>query len=784
MNDQLHFNISTGLKRVIGRELITDDEVAIFELVKNSFDANSTLVQICFENDSIFIVDDGDGMTFDDIQNKWLFVAYSSKRDAKASSDDFRQQISDRKYFAGSKGIGRFSSDRLGKYLEMQTRSHSESKGFVHRVQVNWTLFEADETKQFGTIPVSYDAKTDFRIPEGLIKPSHGTAIEIRQSRATWDRSRILHLKSSLAKLINPFGETIDGFKIKIIAPAETIEDEKNIVSSKENDEDLPQNKVVNGDVGNFIFSTLREKTTFLEVKLEEGGLHLVSSLTDRGELIYKIREPNPYSELVHSGFQCQIYYLNQSAKATFTRRMGLESVKFGSVFVFRNGFRVFPIGEEGDDWFQIDRRKQQGYARFLGSRDIIGRIDVSGPEEQFKEASSRNQGLIETEAVEQLKLFFRNYCLIRLERYIVPVSWADKGEKSTDDLSRLLTDSGRARIAGAVAKLIDSSDVEVIEYSRRLIGILNERSGQFEESLISLRAIAEKTKDKKLFDKIEQAEKRFEQLKAAETEAIRIAEEERKAKEAAQQQASEATTTTLRITETLEEEKKRNLFLTSITSLDTETILNMHHQITIYAGDLKQQVENFLTHARKNTLTTNDITSRLEQISFLNQKILSISRLATKANFRLESDKIEADIAEYIEQYILSEAIPLLGSNINIKVQNEGSGLIKQFRPMEIPIVIDNLISNSRKARASEIIFRITLLDKNTIQIRISDDGDGLPENLEDLENLFELGFSRTSGSGLGLYHVRQILGEMGGSISVMNSEPSGASFIIRITS
>ena len=39
--EKLHFDVSTGLKRVIGRDLITDDEVAIFELVKNSFDANA-----------------------------------------------------------------------------------------------------------------------------------------------------------------------------------------------------------------------------------------------------------------------------------------------------------------------------------------------------------------------------------------------------------------------------------------------------------------------------------------------------------------------------------------------------------------------------------------------------------------------------------------------------------------------------------------------------------------------------------------------------------------------
>ena len=101
---QLHFDVSTGLKRVIGRDLITDDEVAVFELVKNSFDAGAGIVQIRFEGDSIWLADDGDGMTLEDLTSKWLFVAYSAKREA--ASETFRQQIAERRNFAGSKESG------------------------------------------------------------------------------------------------------------------------------------------------------------------------------------------------------------------------------------------------------------------------------------------------------------------------------------------------------------------------------------------------------------------------------------------------------------------------------------------------------------------------------------------------------------------------------------------------------------------------------------------------------------------------------------------------------
>ncbi|MBI9066273.1 MAG: ATP-binding protein [Salinivirgaceae bacterium] len=79
--DDFKFRISSQLKNIIGKELITDDYIAVFELVKNSFDAHAKNVEIKFENDKIIISDDGKGMDRSDIINKWLFVAYSAKKE-------------------------------------------------------------------------------------------------------------------------------------------------------------------------------------------------------------------------------------------------------------------------------------------------------------------------------------------------------------------------------------------------------------------------------------------------------------------------------------------------------------------------------------------------------------------------------------------------------------------------------------------------------------------------------------------------------------------------------
>lgn len=781
-NTELHFDVSSGLKSVLGSELITDDEVAIFELVKNSFDANAKRVDLYFGNDQIVVADDGIGMTYEDLRSKWLRVAYSSKRDTNRA-DDFRDDIAKRKHYAGSKGIGRLSSDRLGEVVVLQTRAISETSGPVHSITVDWSLFDKDHLERFEDIGVIYSPQlSEFVLPHVLPKLAHGTVITIKKTRRAWSRDSILTLKSALAKLINPFGAEADGFRISIHAPLELKDDRAAKEQATAKGVDLSPNAQVNGEVGNFIFATLQEKTTFIAVEIDSQGDYIESSLTDRGELIYRIREPNVYASLTHAGFQCQVFFLNTSAKNTFTRRMGVESKNFGSVFLFRNGFRVFPIGEAGDDWLGMDYRKQQGYARFLGTRDVIGRIDVSGANSDFQEASSRNTGLIETPAVAQLRGCFFEHCLKRLERYIVPVTFVDKEDRNTSDISRLLTDPGRARVANAVAKLVDHDDIELLEYSKRLIGILNERSSQFEGSLASLRAIAERTKDNALFQNIEDAEKRFEELRQSEERARQQADEERRAKEAALERVS-------KVEIRLDEEIKRNLFLSSISTLDTDTILNLHHQVTIYAVDVQQQIENFLVRASSQpSLQRSEVLDAFESIALLNRKIMGISKFATKANFRLESEMIEEDLAEYIEQYINDVARPfMLGAKpISINVQNDRKGYVQKFKPIDISVVIDNLIANAKKRQvhAKSITFAISHPSKGTIHIFVSDDGDGFDKSIDDLDRVFEKGFTMTDGSGLGLYHVRHVLGEMNGTIEAVRPEGrKGAAFLIRIS-
>ena len=321
---QEKFRISSALKDVIGRDLITNDFVAIFELVKNSFDAHARRVDIEFRENSIIICDDGKGMSRSDIISKWLFVAYSAKRTGEEDESlprDYRDAISNRRGYAGNKGIGRFSCDKLGKSLELYSQNLNQKQ--IEQLKVNWTDFEKDSKTEFTTVDVDISHVRSFPSLESDVPQIyHGTILVVGSLRAEWGHDKIARLRGYLAKLIDPFQSTTGLTIVTHVAH-----------------EDWPD---VEGEVGNHLIDILDEKTAKIAVHIANGRIH--TTLHDRTVLIYEVEEENPYPQLETSDVVARLYYLNRSAKHTFTSRMGVQPVQFGNVFLFVNGFRIYPL--------------------------------------------------------------------------------------------------------------------------------------------------------------------------------------------------------------------------------------------------------------------------------------------------------------------------------------------------------------------------------------------------------------------------------------------------------
>ena len=774
------FRISTGLKDLIGQDLITDDFVAVFELVKNSFDAHAKSVVITFTPEEITIADDGKGMGRDDILQKWLFVAYSAKREG-VEDHDYRDKIEHRtRPYAGAKGVGRFSCDRLGAELQLVSRSKG---GPVQVLDVDWRRYEVDAQKEFNEVKVDLGTADEFPVDVERPTGPTGTILRVKRLRAAWSREKLQRLKRELTKLIDPFAGGPKSFRIEIVAAAEIAADKMDEAWNSQRREDQSVRLLVNGPIENPMIEVLRQRTTVIHVKVSDDGAWIESTLEDRGDLVYRIREPNPYELLRDTDLSADVFFLNHSAKIVFAHRMGVPSVQFGSIFVFRNGFRVFPIGAEDDDFFGLNRRKQQGQRRFLGGRDLIGRVEVRGIE-GFDEATSRSHGLIATPHVDQLITCIRDKCVRRLERYVVDISWKDTFDKEVDDTSRMRRDESSALVSQLVSRLAAAEGVELLDYSPDLVRIVDEKSQAFETSLKALELLADRTGDKALQERVAQARVRIKALEEAEAEA-REAERRAESRAAAAEHAAAAAT--LRYGQ----EKERNAFLVAAGSLDEDTILNLHHQIIIHASDVQQGVKRMMGRLRNGAAPTkDDWVGFLEQVSFRNSQILTAARFATKGGYKQQSSESDADLSVYIRDYIETISTLWAPRGIQVAVQADGKRVVRRFRPIEVGIVIDNLVSNAAKAGATAVGFILTATKgaKPTLEVEVADDGDGWPDALDPPTRAFEKGITTTDGSGLGLYHVRQVVEGLGGTIEVadepLSDDLDGAHLTIRFPS
>ena len=376
--EKLHFKTNVQIKSIIGKDLINDDNIAILELVKNSFDADAKRVDISFcnlknnddkgidtfsENTSrLFIRDDGVGMDLTDITDKWLNIAYSEK---KSRSRQFNRMM------AGAKGVGRFSCDRLGQFLRLYAKKDGKQCIVLN---IDWRKFEIDDkTKEIQSVDIDYELIDDNSLAQkGFHGFEHGVILEIIKLRSNWvypdgsvwDTDKLSDLKKYLEKLINP-NQAFEKNDFGIYLNAEEF--------LVENSQKAHNDQFI-GKVENTIFQKLDFKTTSIECKSIEDGKLMLTTLKDKGETIYWIKELSEFYPNIRD-FKITLYFLNTYAKAFFTKQTGMRSVSYGSVFLFLNGFRIPPYGEEGDDWLKLDQRRAQGYARFISARDIVGQI-------------------------------------------------------------------------------------------------------------------------------------------------------------------------------------------------------------------------------------------------------------------------------------------------------------------------------------------------------------------------------------------------------------------------
>lgn len=379
----------------IGRDLIQDNYAAVFELVKNAYDADSPDVHLEFKASpdygeySIVISDHGHGMSKDDVINKWMVPSTDNKRE--------RQESPSGRVLQGSKGVGRYAASILGTDLLLET---VDAKGEKTTVYLEWSNFES----------ALYLDDVEILLEAAEVSEASGTRLTINggsELLAAWDQKQFDKLRFELKKLTSPIINAIsnegrnDTFRISLV-----VKGFPEVHDINETIEPYPlfdlfdykiSGKIRKDGKGTLTYSSQKARNT-----VEEKIAFSFGKPTDCGELDIDIRvydrERDAIDALIKRGFT------DESGR--YVQKLEARQILNASngVGVYRNGFRIRPLGDPDFDWLQLNARRIQNPTRCIGSNQAIGYVQIQAEDQSHLIEKSARDGLKENMAFNRLK--------------------------------------------------------------------------------------------------------------------------------------------------------------------------------------------------------------------------------------------------------------------------------------------------------------------------------------------------------------------------------------------
>jgi signal transduction histidine kinase len=406
------------LLRIIGEELISDEPVAVVELAKNSYDADASRVTIRFEGavgarpSSISVTDDGHGMDEDAIEKAWLEPGTSYKRTRNLSPKGRKLQ--------GAKGIGRFAAARLAEKMLLETSS--ESKATTITLLIDWGSL--DDEMLLDDIEVEYEVASQA-------PGAKGTSIVLEGIRKEWTEVDYADLKSRLERLVSPFGDVTD-FKIFLnseatgdtdieVEPPKLLLKPKYVLDVEVSDEGLATGTVkVDGQVVKTLSNDpLPDLPRPQSSKSKKDKTATAISPAEIGDS----DEPEPCGpfKLQVRAWDRDLSGLDPLAKQLDTTVADVRSTlnNFCGVSIYRDGFRVYPYGQRGDDWLNLDVRSRLNPGMRLSNNQIVGAIRISRDDNPNLVDRSSREGMIRNRAHSDLEARVKRALMVlEEERY------------------------------------------------------------------------------------------------------------------------------------------------------------------------------------------------------------------------------------------------------------------------------------------------------------------------------------------------------------------------------
>lgn len=458
------FRPRARLIKTIGEELISDDKVAIIELVKNSYDAYCTLddkraiVEITFngnvqtqssgekyiakEQASIIIYDEGLGMDFEVIETAWMEPATNFKK--------LKQNQNPSKKYAGEKGIGRFASAKLASKLELVTKQAGKDEIFI---KFNWNEFSNEDD-------YLEDIKIEWEIRPATEIKSHGTILRLYDLNEDWSESKIKDLRVALSRLLNPI-VPIEDFLISLNLPEEF----KDLSGIIERPETL--NRPNYSIKGSIAIDGSPQQIVFYSKAI---GHEEILSLNENEFCLQRKYLAGPFS------FEFKIWNRDADELKTLANETGniVKNVKTDldelcGISIYRDNIRVLPYGNKNNDWVRLDMRRVNNPTLRLSNNQIVGYISIGIESNPLLKDQSNREGIVESQAFEDIKDYIKlilNEVEQRRYKERRPREFQKKSPKSLFDTFSLGSISAAIQKTNPNLKeikdLIDQKEVEI----------------------------------------------------------------------------------------------------------------------------------------------------------------------------------------------------------------------------------------------------------------------------------------------------------------------------------
>jgi len=706
-SEHVRFSVDAGLINRLGTELVSRQETAVSELVKNAYDADAKTVSLTFVNSEsiggdLVISDDGNGMTREQLIDGFMRISSSDKIDNPISPIYHRKR-------AGKKGIGRFAVQRLGSKLIIHTKSIESC--YAYEVEINWGEYESNAN----LIEISHIIRE--------VQPvfDKGTKLTIMNLRDKWSEASIRRIYRYVIEIMQPMSLSSanilitedPGFTAKFFIEENGIQTPL-IDSSK----DITKYAVgeFTGEINSSHFGSYKVKSDRLGIDFS-------------GQIGMDPDDVNsPFSAIKNIKYKAY-YFIYDTAlipKQHLNAIRKLANLSAG-IRLYRNGFRVLPYGEPGDDWLSFDMSsRRRSILPTHTNLSFFGFVEITDDSGDFEETSSR-EGLLNNTAMIQLQNFMYR------------------------------------AIINSVIKIAENRNIKIVSGQKK------DDKGNWEKIEIRVKNIAH-TLDE-LDKALEEQEpslvarrKRREQLKKVKQELDEVA----------KLQKAEA--------KKLFKEQSMLRVLSSVGL----TISQFVHEIKYYIGNLQDDIK-FLIRNLQDQFVLLNRTLILDE-NFANfASYISYFNSVVSLNIVKELKPLE--LRQVVRPFVQSMCSDADRSGIKLldPVFHSYNLYTCPMHPSEWSSILFNLYTNSKKAikrtdNDGKILIECGASEKY-VYVEFSDNGDGIPKENE--ERIFQEFFTTTSakslddaldspneivGTGLGLKIVKDIIASYRGNIMVVS--------------